>query len=187
MPLVIPSFLLNTNTSFSPVDDYIMSIGSLAKAYLFKVFLLFPVDISAPMPTQKLACFAKSTTLPDTVLEETSTYFMGQQYKIPSARRFTDWLVTLYIDKDSAILNSFYEWSRLFHTIDNTYATDPKDFMKDQTIVLLDPNTTEQSYTIQYILRYAWPKSVANVALDYQNNEFLTVDITFSYQWHEII
>jgi hypothetical protein len=167
-----------------PVDSYLSNITDFQRAYLFKVIFQFPKLITQSLDYNQAAVLVKTTNLPDTMVEETSTFFMGQQYKLSSVRRFTDWNVTLYIDNDTEILKMFYEWNRLCQDNENIYKT-PKEYMVDQFINLLDSNSPSMP-KLTYKLVKAWPKSINNITLDYMTNDFTTMDVMFSYQYHTV-
>jgi hypothetical protein len=175
-----------TDSSYSSVDEYIANVQDFARAYLFRVFLMFPTGFT--YDTSVISCFAKSTNLPDTAMEEVSSYYMGQQYKQASVRRFTDWQMTMYIDKKTDLLLSFYKWNRMCQSKDNTYG-EPDDYALhktgQQTIWLLDSSNLKNPVMV-FKLHGAWPKAITNVALDYNTNDFLTMDLNWSYQYHDI-
>ncbi len=166
------------------VDSYLSNITGFQRAYLFKVIFQFPKLITQSLDYNQTAVLVKTTNLPDTMVEETSTFFMGQQYKLSSVRRFTDWNITLYIDNDTEILKMFYEWNRLCHDNENIYKS-PKDYMVDQFVNLLDSRVPSMT-KLTYKLVKAWPKSINNIALDYMTNDFTTMDVIFSYQYHTV-
>jgi hypothetical protein len=127
--------------------------------------------------------YVRSTSLPSTELEETSTYFCGNQYKIPTVRRYQDWTVQLYIDNNAKILRKFWEWSQLIQNPETGIYGNTKDFMTDQTIQLLG---LDGSVICTYVLYHSWLKTIGQVDLDYSSNELAVVDITFTYQYHTI-
>lgn len=125
--------------------------------------------------------YVKSSSLPQSVLEETSTYWFGQQLKMSSVRRTEDWQVTFLVDQEAVILKKFWEWHKLMHDPKSNYYGKPTEYMCDQLVQLLGID----GYPIcTYRLVNAWPKEIGNVNLDYSNNEFATVDVTFTYQYH---
>jgi len=126
--------------------------------------------------------YVKSTTLPDSTVEETSTFFCGNQYKIPTVRRTQDWNVSFYINGDASIFKKFLVWNYMIHDPKGVYGK-TSDFMADQTIELLG---LDGSVICTYKLFDVWPKSIGQVDLDYANNEMATFEVTFTYQYHTI-
>jgi len=126
--------------------------------------------------------YVKSTTLPESTVEETATFFCGNQYKMPSVRRTQDWTVSFYINGDASILKKFIVWNLLLHNPRGGYGK-PSDFMSNQTIELLG---LDGGVICTYKLFGAWPKTISQVDLDYTNNEMATFDVTFTYQYHMV-
>ncbi len=175
------------------VDDYFYKISSkdFARMYLFRVLFTFPSNTEnyGFNALSDVPCYVKSTTLPDTAVEETSRFYMGQQYKLSSVRRFTDWVVTLYIDKSGSLLKTFYEWNRMCQSKENKAAEpEPVNFgyMVNMSLDLLN-SKSPNDMSLRVKLNRVWPKSITNVSLDYESNEFITMDVTFTYQTHDII
>lgn len=127
--------------------------------------------------------YVKASSLPESSLEETSTYFCGHQYKMSSVRRTQDWTVSFYINGDGNVVRKFWEWHTLMHNPETGVYGDPKDYMTDQTIQLLG---IDGEAICTYKLFSAWPKTIGQVDLDYATNDFATVDVTFSYQYHTV-
>jgi len=170
------------------VDDYLAHIEDFARAYLFKVYLTFPPGLG--MDIHQVTCHAKSTNLPDVTTEEVSTFYMGMQNRMSSVRRYSDWQITMYLDKNADLLRQLYRWNALCHDIsENVYGL-PEDYMVrqtgDQIIHLLDPESQDQ-VTMQYKIVGAWPKTITNVMLDYESNEFITMDVNFSFQYFTVL
>jgi hypothetical protein len=180
------------------VDAYLGNLDDFARAYLFKIYLTFPVDLKF-QHIETTALYAKSTTLPDISVEEVSSYFMGQQFRMSSVRRYSDWMVTLYIDKATNMYKALYSWNRLCHSSESRYGM-PKEYMVGyktnpgrQVVQLYGSEKLDKfdygegnKPVMTYYLNYAWPRTIANVALDYESNQFLTMDVTFSFQYYEV-
>lgn len=130
-----------------------------------------------------LRYFVKSTSLPESLLDETVTHYKGQQYKFSSVRRTNDWIVTFYVNHDASVISNFWNWQKMLQDPEtNMYGTSDK-YMADQYIKLIGLDGTE---ICTYILYKAWPKMIGNITLDYASNDFATMDVTFSYQYHDI-
>ncbi len=133
--------------------------------------------------TEDFKYFVKSTTLPESNVEETSTFYMGHQYKLSSTRRTNDWTVTFVVDDNAYVLKKFWDWHLLLHNPESGMYGSAKDYMTDQTIQLLG---IDGSPICTYNLFGAWPKSIGQVSLDYATNDFANVDVTFTYQYHTV-
>lgn len=133
--------------------------------------------------TEDFKYFVKSTTLPESSIEETTSYWAGQQIKYSSVRRTTDWEVTFLVNNDASIIRKFWEWHLILHNPETNMYGNPTDYMCDQTIQLLG---LDGSVICNYKLFGAWPKQIGQVSLDYSSNEFAEIAITFAYQYHTI-
>ena len=133
---------------------------------------------------QDFSYFVKSTSLPDSNVNETMTYWCGQEYKMSSTRRFSDWSVTFLVDKKADILKKFWDWQKMIHNPETNMYGKPVSYMADQTLYLIGGDTSEEICV--YKLFGAWPKVIGTVTLDYSSNEFASFDVTFSYQYHSI-
>lgn len=133
--------------------------------------------------TEDFKYFVKTTSLPETSIEESSTFFAGQQYKMSSVRRTSDWSVTFLVDNKADVVKKFWQWHLLMHNPESNIYGSPRDYMTDQTVQLLG---LDGNPTATYKLFSAWPKTIGEVQLDYGSNDFATVDITFAYQYHTV-
>lgn len=134
--------------------------------------------------TEKFGYYVKSTSLPASNLERVSTYWQGQEYKMSGVQRFEDWTVSFNVDNDASVLKKFRDWQNIIHNSDSNIYGLPISYMVDQEVHLLGMETGET--ICMYKLYGAWPSDIGAVALDYGTNEFATVDITFTYQYHTI-
>lgn len=134
--------------------------------------------------TNKFGFNVKSTNLPSSTIDQVSTFFCGQEYKMSSLQKFEDWQVTFNIDNKGIILKKFHDWQKMLHDAEtNVYGT-PEAYMTNQEIHLLGMETGETICV--YTLYGAWPSSIGSVSLDYSSNDFATVDITFTYQYYTV-
>lgn len=133
--------------------------------------------------TEDFKYYVKASSLPESSLEETSTYFCGHQYKISSVRRTQDWTVSFYINNDASIVRKFWDWHQIMHNPETGVYGSPIDYMSDQTIQLIG---ADGSNICTYKLYSAWPKTLGQIDLDYATNDFATMDVTFSYQYHTV-
>jgi hypothetical protein len=133
--------------------------------------------------TENFKYYVKASSLPESTVEEVSTFWAGQQYKMSSVRRSQDWTVTFLVNNDASLIRKFWEWHLIMHNPESNMYGSPKDYMADQVIQLLGID----GYPIcTYKLFGAWPKSIGQVDLDYSSNEFAEVAITFAYQYHTV-
>lgn len=124
----------------------------------------------------------RSTTLPSSTIEESTSNWMGQSYKIGGQYAYSDWTVSFNVDKNADIIKDFYEWQRVIIDPETNKRGDPTDYMVNQELYLL--NNDEPVCVYQLI--DAWPKIINESTLDYSTNDMLQFDVTFAYQYHKV-
>jgi hypothetical protein len=129
----------------------------------------------------------RSTTLPETAIEEITTNWQGVDFKFAGKYTYSDWTVTFNCDSKAMIHKAFYDWMTSIHNPeDNTY-TVPSTYMLKQTLYLISDNQDTPGDTIaKYELEGAWPKNVGTASLDYSTNDVVQFDVTFSYIYHTV-
>lgn len=86
--------------------------------------------------------FLKSTTLPESTVEELSTYWMGQQYKCGGARRYGDWTITVQCQESIINLRLLFEiWMNFINHVPLTSSINNLEGM-DYVLSLLGPLTS---------------------------------------------
>ncbi len=145
------------------------------------------VDILPTMfPKNKRTDFAyyvKATTLPETTIGETTTNWMGAQFKFGGKHTFNDWSVTFNVDNDANIIKKFRDWQNMILNPQTNVASKPSTYMTDQQAHLLG---LDGKTVCVYKFYSAWPKTIGNISLDYSNNEVTSFDVTFSYLYYMI-
>jgi hypothetical protein len=126
----------------------------------------------------------KNTSLPGITFDEKIIEWSGLPFKMAGNLAFNDWTITLNIDESGDILRIFNKWCQKIQNPITGNRTSIVDYFSDQFLHLLDYSGN----TITSFKLYgSWPKSIGDVALDYSSNEVATVDVTFSYQFYEIL
>jgi len=134
--------------------------------------------------TDKFGYQVKSTNLPSSSFESTSTFFCGQEYKVSGTQKFEDWTVTYNVDNKGLLLKKFWDWHKIMHDPESNIYGSPTTYMSEQEVHLLGMESGETICV--YKLYGAWPREIGQVTLDYASNDFATVDITFTYQYHTV-
>lgn len=181
MQNVIKSGLRSGMSALSMPD--LTSVSSAIKAGLNTAASTAITTGTLDLNTEDFKYFVRSTTLPESAVEETSTYFCGKQYKLSSVRRTQDWQVQFLVNHDATVLQKFSEWNYLMENPETGAYGKPQDYMTDQSIQLIG---LDGAAICTYKLYGAYPKSIGAVTLDYASNEFATFDVTFGYQYHTV-
>lgn len=133
--------------------------------------------------TKDFPYYVKSTSLPSTNIEEISTHWQGQAYKIAGVQNYEDWSVSLNVDVDAMVLKRFGDWQRMIRNPQTNVISRPATYTADQEVHLLGPNGET---VCMYTLYGAWPRTVGAVTLDYSDTSIASVEVTFAYQYHMI-
>lgn len=131
--------------------------------------------------TNTIPYLVRSTSIPDSSIEEAVIPFPGIPYKMAGTRTYGDWTVSFNIDTEGILLDNFHNWHDLMYD-KNHLSTSPKSYMRNQQLYLIDG----RGYTTRKFELYnAWPKSIGAVGLDYSSGDIATMDVTFSYQYYK--
>ena len=135
----------------------------------------------------------KSAALPATNVGTVELPFRGRVIKVPGDRTYETWTATFYMDDAFELRAAYEKWISLTNGVDaNIASADIVDTWQDITISQLDkfggPGAADSGLTTirQYKLVQAFPVSVSQVSVAYDNNDsFEEFDVEFAYQYHE--
>lgn len=163
------------------LDSLLAQYKDYARGYLFR----FEIS-NAPQGLwrEKYPYLVRTTTLPDSNLEEISVPWQGMNYKLAATQTFNDISVTFNVDAESQIRHDFVDWVNFIHNPEDNVHASPEEYMCTIDMFHMD---TQGVDTVQYQLVNAWPKTIGTASLDYANKDTLQFDVTFSYQYHRLI
>jgi len=175
------------------LDSFAMNFGGGAKAFLFE----WTPTLIHPYMKRNDRFLVRSTTVPETIIEEITVEYQQLNYKIGGKKSFSDWIISFNLDNKAELRTRFENWSNNIHKVDSEgfqhllpvfgESGGPKTFhnsyMTNETFTMLDNNMDP---ILQITLYGAWPKSIGPITLDYATQDFAQFDVTFSYLYHEI-
>ena len=135
----------------------------------------------------------KSAALPATNVGTVELPFRGRVIKVPGDRTYETWTGTFYMDDAFALRSAYEKWIELTNGVDkNTASADIVDTWVDIKITQLDKfggagvaDATKLTELRTYKLVQAFPVSVSQVSLAYDNNDsYEEFDVEFAYQYH---
>lgn len=143
-----------------------------------------PADvISGDMNNDRSVYLVKTTSMPSSTLEEVLLNWQGFDFPFAGKHTFADLVVTFNTDHDALIRQNFEKWINKIHDpISNEYAL-LSEYMLDQRLQLLG---YDGEPVLEFILHDAWPKDIAQSALDYASTEITVFDVTFRYSYHTV-
>ena len=153
---------------------------------LYKVNFDFPT--TATVDADSVSYLCKSAAIPASTVGTVELPFRGRVIKVPGDRTFESWTATFYNDIDWKLRNAFEEWVDLTNAKDeNNASKSVGDVFKDITIEQLDKfksGTNEPSAIAEYKLINAFPVSVSQISLAYDNNDsYEEFDVEFAYSY----
>lgn len=155
-------------------------VGGGARANLFKVTMNFP---SYAGGNPELCSFMiKGAALPASTIASVEVAFRGRKLKIAGDRTFEAWTITVINDTKMDIRNSFERWMNGINShVANSGLANPRDYQADLMVEQLDKAGVT---TKSYVIRGAFPTSVAAIDLNYDTNDAIEeFAVEFQYQY----
>ena len=165
------------------VDAFKANFANAARNYLFYVELNMP---GASITKTKSMYLVRSSKIPSKQIEKKEIAWQGYKMPYGGVSTHDDWTVTFMVDPQAAIHKALVDWSNLVHNPATNIHGLPAQYMMDQRIPLLTPTDGRNSIT-EVRLFGAWPQSIGEIALDYENTDIAKFDVTFSYVRHEYV
>ena len=187
-----------SDTTFS-VDSFSDNFQGGAKAFLFLWEPSMPTDVVPREEQEKRKYLVRSTTLPQSSVEEIIVEYQHLNYKFGGKRSFEDWNISLNVDINAKVRYEFEQWMQKIHEVRAvTNFADSEDAIAKHlypgTSGTQDSYLTTQTFKmlrgdgsdlIVIKLYNAWPKTIGPVSLDYSTQDFANFEVTFSYMYHE--
>ena len=160
---------------------------------LFSVEHNFPTGVTPPTITgangAEVPYMCKSAALPATNVGTVELPFRGRVVKVPGDRTYETWTATFYNDDSFALRSAYEKWISLTNGVDaNIAQTDISDVFRNITVSQLDKfsgGANKLEILRSYELVGAWPVSVGQIAVAYDNNDsYEEFDVEFAYQYH---
>ena len=170
------------------VLEFQSRIKGAVRPNLFSVSHNFPSGIIAADGLETFMC--KSAALPASTVGTVELPFRGRVIKVPGDRTFESWPGTFYMDDAFELRGAYEKWIELTNTVDaNTASAGMGDVLEDIVVTQMDKfngSATQFKDIRQYKLVKAFPVSVSQVSLAYDNNDsYEEFDVEFAYQYFE--
>lgn len=166
------------------IDGFKSNFRDGQRANLFYYLPNFPgFAKTGDMDDNRATYLVKSTSLPETTLDEIMLNWQGYDFPFAGKHTFAELSVSFLMDLDTYIRQNFENWINKIHNpITNEYAL-INEYMLDQRLQLLG---NDGEPVLEFTLHDAWPKSVGAASIDYSTNEITTFDVTFRYVYHTV-
>ena len=170
------------------VLEFQSRIKGAVRPNLFSVSHNFRSGIIAADGLETFMC--KSAALPASTVGTVELPFRGRVIKVPGDRTFESWTGTFYMDDAFELRGAYEKWIELTNTVDaNTASAGMGDVLEDIVVTQMDKfngSATQFKDIRQYKLVKAFPVSVSQVSLAYDNNDsYEEFDVEFAYQYFE--
>ena len=170
------------------VLEFQSRIKGAVRPNLVSVSHNFPSGIIAADGLETFMC--KSAALPASTVGTVELPFRGRVIKVPGDRTFESWTGTFYMDDAFELRGAYEKWIELTNTVDaNTASAGMGDVLEDIVVTQMDKfngSATQFKDIRQYKLVKAFPVSVSQVSLAYDNNDsYEEFDVEFAYQYFE--
>lgn len=151
-----------------------------SRGYTFYIMMNPPVGLGA----SPLMYYVRASNLPASTIEQATTSWQGNAYKLGTTQSFEDWTCTFNVDINDDVHKTMTAWTHLVHNANSNQHGAPSDYMIDVVLQHLD----HQSGAIinEYTLHGSWPTSVGQMALAYDAKDLAQFDVTLAYQYHDI-
>ena len=155
---------------------------------LFQVSHNFPGGLLVGTDLETFLC--KSAALPASTVGTVELPFRGRVIKVPGDRTFESWTATFYMDDAFKLRGAYEKWIEFTNSVDaNTASKSIADILQDITVTQMDKfggSDTSFKNIREYKLVKAFPVSVSQVSLAYDNNDsYEEFDVEFAYQYFE--
>ena len=166
------------------IDKFKNAIGGGVRSSLFRV----QGDIGRLGKDQRVNFLCTASSLPASTLGETTAPYRGRLIKIPTARTFDAWSITILSDRGMQLRSKFEQWIDSINgardnieQVRNGVTDFENSFLPNWRVQQLDRSGTPIK---SYELYYCYPTSVGNVDLDAGSADTLssfTVTLSYSY------
>ena len=167
-------------------------LGGGARPNLFEVELTtLPAGIE--WEAEKFRYMCKAAALPATSVGTVELPFRGRVLKVPGDRTYETWTGTFYMDDAFELRAAYEKWIELTNGVGANIATaginsDSDGILKNIKVDQLskfDGDGQNLKVIRQYELFSAFPVSVSQVSVAYDNNDsYEEFDVEFAYQFH---
>lgn len=152
---------------------------------LFSVTMNFPAVAASATGSQKLTFMCHAASLPGSFVGVAPAFYFGRQAKFAGNRVFNDWQITVYMDEDYSIRDSFERWSNVLNShvgnIRAQGALAPSSYVTDAVVQAYGKTG---NIVKTYKLTAIFPTNIGEVGLDWANmntiGEF-TVELATNY------
>ena len=129
---------------------------------------------------EKIHMFCKSVNLNGIQIASTPIRLTGETIDVPYGRNFSPLSMIFYVDRQLIVRQFFEDWVSSIVDPNTRELAYYSEYCVDIEIYVLDK--TESSSVYKVTLFDAHPKSIGNLMLDQENQQFMLLDVILDYR-----
>lgn len=174
------------DTGIQPIGAFIaqMKNAGLAKHnhYTFTFVAPNKIDVfddGSQIDARVMQLLCANCVLPGVNIGSSQHRTFGEQYDMPNDKTYGAVTSSFYVDNHFHVKKLFDQWSEtIMDPVSRTFNFYDQ-YTTNIVITVFDRNSTPH---YMMIIEDAWPKSVNDVALSYDNHDFMKLDVTWAYR-----
>jgi hypothetical protein len=128
-----------------------------------------------------LTALARTVTTPSISQGTTVVPYKGQEYKMADKTVFSDVNATFLCEENGILYQNLVEWMGLAYDVETSNWGFPDEYKQEITIIQLHAGDSGQTSATR--LYGAYPTNVASLSFDQAGGQFLTFDVTFTFDY----
>ena len=166
-----------------PSIEEIRNLSEPLKGYQFKITIANPPGVGASVQELQFRC--TSAAIPGKTIEESLVNLHG--YNVKHAGRSIPvgvWTATFIEGTLAQIIQRIRSWQEICHNQSSGVQGRSSEYKRNIIMELLN---NDQSVSQTHRIVGAWPQDVPDVLMDSASSEPTRYDVTFAYDYHEIV
>lgn len=174
------------DTGIQPIGNFIAQIKNTGLAkhnhYTFTLIPPSKTDVfndGSQIDPRVLQLLCSNCVLPGVNIGSSQHRTFGEQYDMPNDKTYGSVTSSFYVDNHFHVKKLFDQWSEaIMDPVSRTFNF-YDDYVTNIEITVFDKNSVPH-YTM--IIEDAWPKSVNDITLGYDSQDFMKLDVTWAYR-----
>jgi hypothetical protein len=174
--------------SNNSLNQFKAAFSGGTRANRFQVFPNFPSAVTLPSSTITKSSFTiSSASLPKADVGVIGVPFRGRMAYFAGDRQYSVWPIKIYDDNDNALWKAFQSWKeQLDGHLTHQVANGDFSYTSLQTDFYVQQLKTNGELLREIRLIRCWPSEVGGINFDLGSSEFVTFDVTLTFDNIEI-
>lgn len=164
------------------IESAKVQLGPLARTnlFLFEIPAL-PSKVRGDIKDIMFGC--ESAQVPGVTNEVQKVPWMNSEYKIPGNSTYEDFRVGIRVAEHLRILDILDSWYKVIYDPSTGIQGVPADCWVSARVSLLNYQGVIKKV---WTLHDMWPSAIEAIELNREGSDKMVVNVTFTYNWHEI-